>query len=228
MSRPLSLLVVIDCSVAFLCNEQCVYCCIYIFVLNHVSQKRNQTYQSRIVTLPQRLHATHKRIVNMESQLRQDLERPPTESELAQALGMTEAQVERCVKAMSQRFLSLDQQINYRKSDAESADTLYSVIQNTMDDGGYDKTKYALLREELVKTLYRHLDSSSADMVMLRFGLVDAIHLPIGFEGPLTIAQVSQLVGKKPDKVRRTILKSLKELRNHVDYDWQDFESLLD
>jgi DNA-binding IclR family transcriptional regulator len=42
--------------------------------------------------------------------------------------------------------------------------------------------------------------------------------------GPLTIAELSRKVGMKPDKVRRMINKSLKQMKAVIGEEWKDFE----
>jgi RNA polymerase sigma factor (sigma-70 family) len=192
--------------------------------------KRSQTYQSRVITVPQRLHANHKRVITTERELRQDLGRRPTKQELAEAVQMSVESLERCLRAMDQRCYSLDQTIqNRNKPGSESGreDTLIDILDSKTDDGEYAKLSRVFLRQDLTDSLYRHLDRESAHMVLLRFGLVDPDILPQGYEGPLTIAQVGELVGMKPDKVRRKILKSLKDLRFLIGSEWDDYESFL-
>jgi DNA-directed RNA polymerase sigma subunit (sigma70/sigma32) len=131
---------------------------------------------------------------------------------------------------MDQRCYSLDQTIqNRNKPGSESGreDTLIDILDSKTDDGEYAKLSRVFLRQDLTDSLYRHLDRESAHMVLLRFGLVDPDILPQGYEGPLTIAQVGELVGMKPDKVRRKILKSLKDLRFLIGSEWDDYESFL-
>ena len=55
---------------------------------------------------------------------------------------------------------------------------------------------------------------------------MDERALPKGMSGPLTIAEVSNLVGLKPDKVRRIIINSQKQLR-HLMKEWEGFEAEL-
>ena len=192
--------------------------------------KRSQTFQSRVITIPQRLHANHKRVMLVQKELMQALGRLPTSQELAEGVGMSETQLERCLMAMEQRCFSLDQQINNRNkpNSGQRVDSLYDVLESKTDDGDFNKVSRNLVREALTESLYRALDRESAHIIMLRFGLVDPQILPRGYEGPLTIAQVSQLMGMKPDKVRRRILKSLKELKFSISSEWKDFERVVE
>jgi len=57
----------------------------------------------------------------------------------------------------------------------------------------------------------------------LRYGLMDSVPKKAK-SGSLTIAEVSRMVGMKPDKVRRMINKSLKQLKSVIGDEWNDFE----
>ena len=192
--------------------------------------KRSQTFQSRVITIPQRLHANHKRVKLQEKELLQGLGRPPTNEELAEAAGMSQLQLERCSKAMDQRCFSLDQQINNRNkpNSGKQGDSLYDLLKDKTDDGDIHTVSRSFLRQALTEALYRSLDRQSAHIIMLRYGLANPKILTRGFGGPLTIAQVNQLVSMKPDKVRRGIMKSLKELKFSIGSEWKDFEKVVE
>lgn len=196
--------------------------------------KRSQLFQSRVINIPQRLHANHKKVTVTRKQLQHVLGRPPSDDELADAVGMSLAQLDRCVKSMEQKCFSLDQQLNNRNKPSEihRKDTMYDVIESKKGAGGGEedcRISRTFLREDLIESLYRSLDKESAHIIMLRYGLVDDTSiLPTGYEGPLTIAQVSQLVGMKPDKVRRKIIKSLKELKYTIGNEWRDYERVVE
>ena len=188
--------------------------------------KRSQILQSRVVAIPQRLHENHKRIIRVRRELTASLDRTPTKQELAKAVGMTEVQIDRCCEAVAQRCYSLDQNImNPLKpnSGGSDADTMYELVGSKSDDGDYDQLKQVFLREDLIETLRRHLTEEEVTLLLLRYGLVDS--LPQNLKnGPLTIAEVSRMVGLKPDKVRRMINKSLKHLRVVIGSEWIDYE----
>ena len=95
------------------------------------------------------------------------------------------------------------------------------------DDVEYRELQSHLMKQDLVTTLKRYLSPHEVDLLLLRYGLMDEKTLPYGFSGPLTIAEVSRLVGLKPDKVRRMINKSLRQLRHLIAHEWEDFESVL-
>eukprot|EP00980_Cylindrotheca_fusiformis_P007526 scaffold1561_cov129-Cylindrotheca_fusiformis.AAC.18 len=156
----------------------------------------------------------------------ESLGRTPTKKEIGDEIGMSEMQVDRCCTAMAQRCYSLDQKVtNTMKpmnTDSER-DTMYEVVESRVDYNDYDKIKHLFLREDLIETLNRHLPDEQATLLMLRYGLMDSVARNARY-GPLTIAEVSRIVGMKPDKVRRLINKSLKQLQAVMGDEWKDFE----
>lgn len=188
--------------------------------------KRSQTMQSRIVNVPQRIHETYKRVTKAETRLRKELGREPNKAELAAACDITTVQLDRCRRAMQQAAFSLDAEVQntYKpNSSTTRKDTMYDIVAAKVDETEYEKTQRLMMREHLISTLRRYLTPHEVDLLLLRYGLMDERALPRGMSGPLTIAQVSQLVGLKPDKVRRIIINSQKQLR-HLMKEWEDFE----
>jgi RNA polymerase primary sigma factor len=185
------------------------------------SVKRTQIFQSRIVSVPQRLYENHKRLLRVEQEMILVLDRKPTKQELGDAVGMSELQVQRCMTAMDQRCYSLDRQIsNTRKpmSNDRGGDTLNDLVQSKTDDGEHTKVNKMLLREDLVETLHRHLSPEEVELLLLRYGLKDGPSHKLG--GQPTIAELSEMVGLKPDKVRRIIDKSLRQLKTSGGDEW--------
>lgn len=189
--------------------------------------KRSQTTQSRIVTVPQRIHETHKRIAKTEVQLRKELGREPSKAELAKACEITILQLDRCRSAMRQVTYSLDAEVqNSHKpnSDSKRKDSMYDIVEGkVVDETEYEKTQRLLMKEHLIDSLKRYLLPHEVDLLLLRYGLMDERALPRGMSGPLTIAEVSELVGLKPDKVRRIIINCQKQLRPLMK-EWENFE----
>jgi len=189
--------------------------------------KRSQILQSRVIHVPQRLHETNKKISKVEKELHKELGRKPEKEELAISVGITVPQLERCRKAMAQECYSLDSAITNTlkpNSGDRSKDTMYDLIDAKSEDEEYKKLDQLFLREDLINTLHRYLSPHEVDLILLRYGLMDERALPHGFSGPLTIADVSRLVGLKPDKVRRIIKNCLRQLRHLIANEWEDFE----
>jgi DNA-directed RNA polymerase sigma subunit (sigma70/sigma32) len=188
--------------------------------------KRNQIYQSRVVTVPQRLFENHKRIVRVQQELAESVGRSPSKKEIGDAVGMSEVQLDRCCSAMAQRCYSLDQTISNPLKPMNAGnekDTMYEVIESRNDDYDHNKIKHVFLREDLIETLNRHLSDEEATLLLLRYGLMDSVPNSVK-NGPLTIAELSRKVGMKPDKVRRMINKSLKQMKAVIGEEWKDFE----
>lgn len=192
------------------------------------SVKRSQIFQSRVVAVPQRLHENYKRLLKVQADLTVQLNRKPTRKELGAVVGMSELQVNRCFTAMQQRCYSLDQEIfNAKKpmKDHGKKDTLIDLIDGNADDGEHKRFERTLLREDLIETLNRYLTPDEVELLLLRYGLKESPGRKIN--GQLTIAELSRIVGVKPDKVRRTIKKSLEQLRATGPEEWLSFQRQL-
>jgi RNA polymerase primary sigma factor len=192
--------------------------------------KRSQILQSRMINIPQRHHETHKKVMKVEKELKKEYGRKPSSQEIAESAGISESQLERCVHALSQQCFSLDAQIENKLNPNKSStrkDTLHDLLDARYDDVEYRQLQQLFLKEDLIGTLKRYLTPREVDILLLRYGLIDEKTLPHGFSGPLTIAEVSRLVGLKPDKVRRMINSCLRQLRHLIAHEWEDFESEL-
>ena len=148
--------------------------------------------QSRIVNVPQRIHETYKRVSKMEAQLRVELGRDPTKSELADVCEITVVQLDRCRRAMQQASFSLDAELYNSKKPGSNGShnkkTMSDVISTKMDETEYERTQRLLMREHLITTLRRYLTPHEVELLLLRYGLMDSRALPKGMSGPLTIA----------------------------------------
>ena len=189
------------------------------------SVKRSQILQSKLINVPQRLHETHKKIQPIIQDLTTSLRRKPTATEVSKVAGVSEGQVERCTFAMEQQCYSLDAGIYNRLKPGESSatqkkDTLYDLVSSKEDASELFRVERLFLKDDLIKSLRRYLSPHEVDLLLLRFGLMDEKTLPNGFSGPLTISEVSQLVGLKPDKVRRLINNSLRQLKTLIAHEW--------
>ena len=192
------------------------------------SVKRSQLYQSRVITVPQRLHESHKRIVQAQADLTKTFGRTPTKKEIGKVVGMSELQVERCIKAVSQTMFSLDQELqnSMKPNSGDKKATMEEIIDYT--DADSNVVERTLLRQDLIETLHRHLPEEEVQLLLLRYGLLEADRKTLDPTGATkSIAEVSRIVGYKPDKVRRMISKSLKHMKAIIGKDWSDFEQKL-
>jgi DNA-directed RNA polymerase sigma subunit (sigma70/sigma32) len=88
--------------------------------------------------------------------------------------------------------------------------------------------KMQFIREDIIETLNRQLSPEEVELLLYRYGLKD---LPgggskktLGSSGQPTIAQLSRVVGLKPDKVRRIINRALQQLRSVQSDEWLALE----
>jgi RNA polymerase nonessential primary-like sigma factor len=192
------------------------------------SVKRNQVYQSRVVSVPQRLYESHKRLLRVGKELEVALGRKPTHQELGAAVDMSTEQVKRCFTAMEQRCYSLDQEIrNSKKPLAHDGNKnrLIDIVDCKSPDD--DVQRMHFIREDIIETLHRQLSPEEVELLLFRYGLKD---LPGGSKklgsgnGQPTIAELSRAVGKKPDRVRRIINRALHQLRSGQSGEWLAFE----
>jgi RNA polymerase primary sigma factor len=181
------------------------------------SVKRSQIYQSRIISVPQRLAENHKRLRRLESETLEVTGRQPTRKELGEMVGMSELQVDRCIAAMEQRCYSLDEALrNTLKPGKDNRqDTMIEIVEAKDADREYERLERAMLREDLVKTLYRYLTPDEVEILLLRYGLVKRPMTvrDAASNRQTSIAELSNIFGMKPDKVRRMIDSSLKRLK---------------
>lgn len=188
--------------------------------------KRSQVSQSRVVAVPQRLYENHKRIRRTRTELMAKLDRPPTIEELGEAVGMSKTQIERCLTAMAQECYSLDygvaNPLKPMNADSEH-NTLYELVEGRTEESQNRKLDQSFLREDLIEALRKHLPEEEVNLLLLRYGLTDTIPRSVK-NGSLTIAEISRIVGLKPDKVRRMINKSLKQLKAVFGPEWLEYE----
>jgi RNA polymerase primary sigma factor len=132
---------------------------------------------------------------------------------------MSEVQVERCLSAVNQKCMSLDQEISNAfkpNNGAREGSTLAEIVESRTEDEDHAHQKQKMLREALVETLHRHLEPDEVELLLLRFGLRSG--------DQLSIAKLSRVVGLKPDSVRRRIGTCLHRLRAIGVEEWLAFE----
>jgi len=186
------------------------------------SIKRSQMLQSRIINIPQRIQETHRRVTKLEAEFKSEFRREPTDEEIASRANISVEQLKKVRNAMKHQQLALDMNIENSKKPFRNnkQNDLYEIIPDS------EITKYAndaTIREELINSLRKHLTPTEVKILCLRYGLFDSNLLPPGFGGPLTIREVGMLVGLKPDKVRRTINKSLRQLKYLIAHEWPEY-----
>jgi RNA polymerase primary sigma factor len=192
--------------------------------------KRDQLSQSRVIQVPSRMFEKHKQLMKIEKEFLDAYGRRPTMDELSEATGLTPLQIERCEEAMAQRTYSLDQNLfnAFKPMNSEpDKETLYEIVEKKAEEFDPNRLEYQMLREDLIKALYRHLSKEEANLLMLRYGLIENKD-STKRSGLRTIAEVSKLAGLKPDKVRRLLNRSLTQLQTVIGDEWRDYERELE
>jgi len=188
------------------------------------SVKRSQILQSRVIDVPQRLHEHYKKIQKFQKEHFDIYGHEAELKDIAEAVNLSELQVERCINALEQRIYSLDAEItNPMKTSGgnNNKETMYNLIHNKFDDVEMATVDSQLMKQDLIRSLRKHLNPHEVDLLLLRYGLIDEKTLPHGFSGPLTITEVSRLVGLKPDKVRRMLNNTLRQLKHVIGSEWE-------
>lgn len=179
------------------------------------SVKRSQVSQSRIISIPQRLYTDSKKLRRMEAELYTLTGTKPSNYELAVAAGMKEDYVNRCLSAIKLKMQSIDHGLtNSKKGFRESGqdDSLTLLIADEETECAED----FIARQDMMRCLQRHLTTEQFMLLLLRFGVVGS--------SPATIAELSDLVGETPDRVRRRIKHSLLQLKEAgIDDEWMSF-----
>jgi len=183
------------------------------------SVKRSQLLQSREIVMPQRQHENYKKARAISTQLEMENGMKPTLGLIAKEMNMTEQGLLRCYRAVRQEISSLDQDVTNGRRPTSGEARLTDFVASKQESDYFDAHR-TLVRDDLIGVVRSVLDSLEADIVMLRFGLIDERLMPAMSSGPLSIAEVSIAVGLKPDKVRRLINNSLSKLRPVLKEEW--------
>jgi RNA polymerase primary sigma factor len=152
--------------------------------------------QSRTIRLPQGVLVQVARMVKIEKQLTAALNRPPTDIELATALGYKYSEL-RDLRILKYGTVSLD--------DAPKGELPLGQLIAAPGDGGIEaRTLAADLRRNLVRALGL-LTERERTIIELRFGLA-------GGEG-LTLEQIGQRLGVTRERIRQLQTRALGKLR---------------
>eukprot|EP00588_Corethron_pennatum_P014433 CAMPEP_0194278380 /NCGR_PEP_ID=MMETSP0169-20130528/10429_1 /TAXON_ID=218684 /ORGANISM="Corethron pennatum, Strain L29A3" /LENGTH=526 /DNA_ID=CAMNT_0039022539 /DNA_START=215 /DNA_END=1795 /DNA_ORIENTATION=+ len=183
------------------------------------SVKRSQLLQSREIVMPQRQHENYKKARAISTHLEMETGTKPTLNQIAKEMNMTDQKLLQCYRAVRQEITSLDQDVTNGQRPTSREARLTDFVASKQESDYFDAHR-TLVRDDLIGVVRSVLGSLEADIVMLRFGLIDERLMPAMSSGPLSIAEVSIAVGLKPDKVRRLINNSLSKLRPVLKEEW--------
>ena len=155
--------------------------------------------QARTIRVPVHMVETINKLARVQRQLTQELNREPTEKELAKKLGISEEKVREVIK-ISQEPVSLETPIG-EEDDSHLGD--FVPDERTMSPEEYATSE--LLKEELDNVLLT-LTEREEKVLKLRFGLEDG--------QCRTLEEVGQIFGVTRERIRQIEAKALRKIRH--------------
>ncbi len=155
--------------------------------------------QARTIRVPVHMVETINKMARIERQMTLELNREPTDEELAKKMGLTAEKIVE-IRKISQDPVSLETPIG-EEDDSHLGDFL--ADERTMSPE--DFATYEILKEEL-KEVLETLTKREADVLELRFGLFDgSCH---------TLEEVGKKFGVTRERIRQIEAKALRKLRH--------------
>lgn len=159
--------------------------------------------QARTIRIPVHMVETINKLLRTQRRLTQELNREPTNDEIADAMSMEVEKVEHIMK-IKQDIHSLDQSVRDDEED--------SVLGDFIEDDETIKPEEAAagqLLKEQVKDLLSALTEREQKIIRLRFGLEDG--------KSHTLEEVGQEFSVTRERIRQIEAKALAKLRKHKD-----------
>ena len=157
--------------------------------------------QARTIRIPVHMVETINKYIRVSRQLLQELGRDPTPEEIAHRMGLSVARVREIMK-ISQEPVSLETPIG-----EEEDSHLGDFIEDEAAPDPADAASMLLLKEQISEVLTT-LAPREAEVLRLRFGLVDG--------RSRTLEEVGQNFGVTRERIRQIEAKALRKLRHPV------------
>lgn len=159
--------------------------------------------QARTIRIPVHMVETINKVMRTTRKLTQELNREPTNAEIAEAMGMEVSKVE-YVMRIKQDIASLDASIGRDGDDDESV--LGDFIEDSERDSPEDATANQILKEQIAEILTT-LSEREQKIIRLRFG--------IGGGRPHTLEEVGNEFSVTRERIRQIEAKALAKLRKN-------------
>ena len=157
--------------------------------------------QARTIRIPVHMVETINKLLRTQRRLTQELNREPTNEEIATAMEIEVDKVEHIMK-IKQDISSLDASIR----DDEEESVLADFIEDEDTISPEDSATIQLLKEQ-IRTMLESLSDRGRKILELRFGLVDGKQH--------TLEEVGQEFGVTRERIRQIEAKELAKLRKH-------------
>ena len=155
--------------------------------------------QARTIRVPVHMVETINKMVRIQRQMTLELNREPTEEEIAKKMGITVEKVREVIK-ISQDPVSLETPIG-EEDDSHLGDFLPDI--NSMSPEEYATNE--ILKEE-IKNVLMTLQEREQEVLELRFGLIDGTSH--------TLEEVGKRFNVTRERIRQIVAKALRKLRH--------------
>lgn len=159
--------------------------------------------QARTIRIPVHMVETINKVLRTTRRLTQELNREPTNEEIAEAMGMEVDKIE-YVMRIKQDIASLDASVGRDGDDEESV--LGDFVEDSERDSPEDATANQILKEQIAEILTT-LSEREQKIIRLRFG--------IGGGRPHTLEEVGNEFSVTRERIRQIEAKALSKLRKH-------------
>jgi RNA polymerase primary sigma factor len=161
--------------------------------------------QARTIRIPVHMVETINKVIRQSRKLTQELNREPTNAELAEALDMEPEKIEYVMK-IKQDIASLDATVGKEGDDEDSV--LGDFVEDEERESPEDAAANQILKEQLAEIIAT-LPDREQKIIRLRFG--------IGGERPHTLEEVGIEFSVTRERIRQIEAKALSRLRKHKD-----------
>ncbi len=159
--------------------------------------------QARTIRIPVHMVETINKVLRTTRKLTQELNREPTNEEIAEAMGMEVDKIENVMR-IKQDIASLDASVGRDGDDEESV--LGDFVEDSERDSPEDATANQILKEQIAEILTT-LSEREQKIIRLRFG--------IGGGRPHTLEEVGMEFSVTRERIRQIEAKALAKLRKH-------------
>lgn len=159
--------------------------------------------QARTIRIPVHMVETINKVLRTTRRLTQELNREPTNEEIAEAMNMEVEKIENVMR-IKQDIASLDASVGRDGDDEESV--LGDFVEDSERDSPEDATANQILKEQIAEILTT-LSEREQKIIRLRFG--------IGGGRPHTLEEVGNEFSVTRERIRQIEAKALSKLRKH-------------